>query len=131
MKLSSEDAFELSWWFRELSVELGNYRFANWKKLRKTERQALEDAEWSLLNSSSDMTTVAVGLVLDESEASFQKLKASTTRAKKAVKTLKTVRRVINVATAAVGLAAAVLSKDLGAIGKNAKALYGAATAKA
>jgi hypothetical protein len=131
MKISSEGAFELSRWFRELSVELGNYRYEHWKTLKKSERQALEDAEWSLLNASSDMTTVAVGLVLDESEASFDRLKASTERAKAAVKTLKVVRKVVNVATAAVGLAAAVLSRDPGAIGKNAKSLFEAATADA
>lgn len=131
MKVSSADAFELSKWFRELSVTLGNYRYENWAKLRKSERDAIESAEWSLLNSASDMTTIAVGLVLDESEASFEKLRAATRKAKGAVKTLKTVRKVVDMATAAVGLAAAVLAKDVGAIGKNAKSLFEAATVDA
>ena len=39
------------------------------------------------------------------------------------------VKTVINVAAATVGLAAAVLSRDPGAIAKNAKGLYDAATA--
>lgn len=129
MKVTAEQAFELSKSFRELSVDLGDYRYRNWKKLKKQERQDLEDAEWSLLNSASDMTTKAVGLVLDEAEASFESLARATGRAKKAVKTLKAVGKVINVASAAVGLAAAVLSRDVGAVGKNAKALFDAATA--
>ena len=131
MRVSSTEAFELSRLFRELSVVLGNYRYEHWSKLKKREREAIESAEWSLLNSASDMTTMAVGLVLDESEASFDKLKAATGKARGAIRTLKTARKVVDVATAAVGLAAAVLARDIGAIGKNVKSVYDAATADA
>lgn len=129
MKLTADDAFELSKWFRDLSTELGDYRYDNWKKLTPKQRQDLENVEWSLLNHSSDMLTAAVGLVLDEADASVDQLRKATARARKAVKTLTTVRRIVDVATAAVGLSAAVLSKDLGAIGKNAKSLFEVATA--
>ena len=128
MKLTSEEAFELSRRFRELSVELGNFRFSKWKELSPAQRRTIEDAEWSLLNASSDMITSAVGIVLDETETSFQKLQGSTNKAKRAIQTLKTVRKVINIATAAVGLAAAIISRDPGAIAKNAKGLFSAAT---
>jgi hypothetical protein len=128
MKLTANDAFELSKRFRDLSTELGDFRYENWKKLTPKQRQDLENREWSLLNHSSDLLTAAVGLVLDEAEASFEELRKSTDKARKAVRTLKTVRKIINVATAAVGLSAAVLSKDLGAIGKNAKNLFEAAS---
>lgn len=128
MKLTSEEAFELSRRFRELSVELGNFRFSNWKELTQAQRRTMEDAEWSLLNASSDMITTAVGIVLDETEISLQALQESTNKAKRAIKTLKTVRKVIKVATVAVGLAAAIVSKDPGAIAKNAKALIDVVT---
>jgi len=128
MKLTSEEAFELSRRFRELSVELGNFRFSNWKELSAAQRRTMEDWEWSLLNASSDMITTAVGIVLDETEISFQALQESTNKAKRAIRTLKTVRKVIKVATVAVGLAAAIISKDPGAIAKNAKALIDVAT---
>ena len=128
MKLTSEEAFELSRQFRELSVELGNVRFSKWKELSPAQRRTIEDSEWSLLNASSDMITSAVGIVLDETETSFRTLQGSTNKAKRALQTLKTVRKVINVATAAVGLAAAIISKDPGAIAKNAKGLFDAAT---
>jgi hypothetical protein len=128
MKLTSEEAFELSRRFRELSVELGNFRFSNWKELSAAQRRTIEDWEWSLLNASSDMITTAVGIVLDETELSFQALQESTNKAKRAIRTLKTVRKVIKVATVAVGLAAAIVAKDPGAIAKNAKALIDVAT---
>ncbi len=124
------DAFALFQWFRDLFIELGNYRAKAWNNLSESQRQALEDAGWKLLNGANELTTAAVGLTLDESETSFDKLKESSERATEAVKTLKTVAKVVTVATAAVGLTAAILSKDSGAIGKNAKALYDAATSE-
>lgn len=129
MALTSAEAFALSQWFLNLSTELRNYRTKEWDNLDGEQRQRLKDAAEELLNASSELSTAAVGLILDESETSFNTLKKSSERAKEAIKTLQTVGKVINVATAAVGLAAAILSKDPGAIGKHAKSLYDAATA--
>jgi hypothetical protein len=127
MALTAEDAFELSKQFRDLAINLGNYRFANWNTLTPTQRRDVEDEEWSLLNSSSDMTTKAVGLALEESEVNVQGIKSSVSKAKRAIKKLEKVGEVIRVATAAVGLAAAVVAKDPGAIAKNAKLVLEAA----
>jgi len=129
--LTSDDAFALSKSFRDLSVALGDFRFAHWNTLSESDRTTLEDEEWSLLNSASDMITKSVGLTLDESQAGVARLKSATASAQKAVKTLNDVRKVITVATASVGLAAAIVSKDPGAIAKNAKAVFDAATASA
>ncbi len=129
MTLTSAEARTLSKWFLDLSAELRNYRTTKWNNLDGEQRQRLKDAAEELLNASSELSTAAVGLTLDESEISFDALKESSERAKEAIKTLQTVGKVINVATAAVGLAAAIASKDVGAIGKNAKSLHNAATA--
>jgi hypothetical protein len=126
MSLSAEDAFELSKQFRDLSINLGNYRFANWNTLTPTQRRDIEDEEWSLLNASSDMTTKAVGLALEESEINIQNIKSSVGKAKRAIKKLEKVSEVLQVATAAVGLAAAIVAKDPGAIAKNAKLVLNA-----
>src|SRR6266850_1473999 len=129
MSLSSADAFKLSKAFHDLSVSIGEYRFANWNTLSDDNRRTLEDEEWSLLNASSDMITKAVGLTLDASDPTGQNVQGATVAAQKAVKTLKEVGKVISVA-AAVGLAAAIVSKDPGAIAKNSKAVFDAATAR-
>ena len=128
MKLSSQEAFQLSKSLRDLSVSLGNYRFGKWSQLKDKERKAIEDAEWSLLNASSDIRTVAVGLVLDETQISYDKLQQTTSEAKKIVDRLVEIRKVITIATAAVSLAGAVVSRDPGAIINTAKGLYDAAT---
>ena len=129
--LTSDDAFALSKSFRDLSVAIGDYRFSHWNTLSAADRTTLENEEWSLLNAASDMITKVVGLTLDESQAGVARLKGATASAQKAVKTLNDVRKVITVATASVGLAAAIVSKDPGAIAKNAKAVFDAATASA
>ena len=129
--LTSDDAFALSKSFRDLSVAIGDYRFSHWNTLSAADRTTLENEEWSLLNAASDMITKAVGLTLDESQAGAARLNSAAASAQKAVKTLNDVRKVITVATASVGLAAAIMSKDPGAIAKNAKAVFDAATATA
>ena len=129
MPLTAADALSLSKSFRDLSVAIGDFRFAHWDALGEANRTLLEDEEWSILNASSDMVTKAVGLALDESDPAAQKVQGATASALKAVKTLKDISKVIGVATATVGLAAAVISKDPGAIARNAKAVFDAATA--
>jgi hypothetical protein len=126
MPLTAEDAFALSKQFRDLSINLGNYRFANWHTLTPTQRHEIEDEEWSLFNASSDMTTKAVGLALEESEINVQHITRSVGKAKRAIKKLEKVSGVIKVATATVGLAAAIVAKDPGAIAKNAKLVLSA-----
>lgn len=126
--LTSDDALALSKSYRDLSVAIGDFRFKNWNTLSEGDRKALEEKEWALLNASSDMVTKAVGLTLDESAAAAKKVQGAAATAEKAVKTLKEVRKVITIAAAAVGLAAAITSKDPGAIAKNSKAVLDAAT---
>lgn len=127
--LTSDDALALSKSFRDLSAAVTDYRLRNSSTLSEADRKALEEKEWNLLNASSDMVTKAVGLILDESEASAKKVQGAAAAAEKAVKTLKEVRKVITIASAAVGLAAAIASKDPGAVAKNAKAVLDAAVA--
>jgi len=129
MPLTSADAFKLSKVFHDLSVAIGEFRFANWDALSAPNRATLEDEEWSLLNASSDMVTKAVGLALDESDPAAQNVQKAAAAAQKAVKTLKEVGKVINIAAATVGLAAAIGSKDPGAIARNTKTVFDAVTA--
>ena len=123
-KLTAQEAFLLAKSFRDLSVSLGDYRFENWSQLTDKQKKTIEDAEWSLLNASADIRTVAVGLVLDETQLSYEKLQQTTSDAKKAVGLLENIRKVIGVAAAAVSLAGAIISQDLGAIVNTAKGLY-------
>ena len=124
MGLSSDEAFELSRLLRNLSVSIGDYRIGKFKALSDEKRKELEDAEYTLINLSSEMTTTAVGLVLDETQWSFDKLKELTESANETLKKMDAVRTVIEVAAEAVSLATAIHTKNVRAIGEHAKALY-------
>ena len=128
MRLNSTQARELATGFRKLSVALGDFRFGNWSTLTPTQRRDLEDVEWSLLNSSSDMVTRAVGLALDETQVSLARLKSSTTKARTAVKRINKAKAILAIADLALGLAGAIASGNVPAIASSANDLYSAAT---
>lgn len=125
--MTAPEARELARSFRDLSVKLGNYRFDHWDRLSEAERKELEDSEWSLLNTSSNLITAACELTLDDAEASAGRVKQAALEANQAVQTLDNVRKVITVAAAAAGLAAAICAKDLSAVKTSCKSLFKAA----
>jgi hypothetical protein len=128
MAINSDQAFDLTRRLRSTSIELGNYRFEHWHELTKKQREKLETLEWNLGLNAMRVQTAAVGLALDEADTSLTQIRNATAKAKRAIKTLDTVRKVVAVATALVGLAAAIASKDPAAIAKNAKKVFDLAT---
>lgn len=124
MAITKEQARELAALFRNLSIQLGDFRFDNWGTLTPAYRQTIQDAEWTLLNASSDMTTKAVGIALDNMQADLKVIIDATTKAKKTIGSIKKVKAVIEVAAAAVALAGAIASQNPGAIASAAANLY-------
>jgi len=125
-KLTSDDAFDLSRRYHELAMAVADHRFDNRKSLKAKELKALEDLQWSLMNASSDLGTMAVGLLLDESQTSLAQLRQATDQARKSIRKLDSAQKVLTIAGATLGLAMAVMSKDAGAIAKNAKTVFDA-----
>ena len=123
MKLTSDQAYELSEQFTLFSEAIENYRYENWDDLSEEERTELERIEWSLMNASSEMVTTAIDLNLDETELSFQQLCDTTQNAQDAIKKINTVRKVITIAATAVSLAGAILVNDYKAVFKDAQKL--------
>ncbi len=128
MAISSDQAFDLARRLRSASVALGDYRFEQWEDLTKKRRERIEGLEWDLMLEAMKVTTAAVGLALDEADTSLTQVREATAKAKAAIKTLDDVRKVVAVATALVGLAAAVAAKDPGAVAKNVKKVFDVAT---
>jgi hypothetical protein len=116
MTLNADQARELACVFRQISVALGDFRFQHWAGLSKEDRDTLENAEWTLLNYSSDFITQAVGLVLDDTQASLARLQQATAAAQQTVATIQDIKKVITLAALAIKLAAALASTDPGAI---------------
>jgi len=124
MKLTANQARDLAQVFREISVALGEYRFANWDSLTKTQRDIIEDTEWTLLNYSSDFVTHAVGLTLDDATASLKNIQEATKKAKQAVETITTIKKIVVIAGAVVKLGAAIATENPSAIASATEDLF-------
>jgi hypothetical protein len=117
-KLGSAHARELAEHFYRVSKALGDYRFANWERLGKSERLSIEAMEWSLLNASSDFTALAVDVSLDDARPVMKRVADATKTMKAAIKRADRVDKVLAIATAAVKLTGAILSGSPSAIAR-------------
>ncbi|MFA5924576.1 MAG: hypothetical protein WC856_25360 [Methylococcaceae bacterium] len=127
-KVSADQARDLARSFREVSVQLGDYRFKNWNFLTPKQRQELEDSEWTLLNYSSDLITLAVGITLDDAKASLDRIQEATTQAKEAIETIKNIKKAIIIAGAVIKLGAAIVTKNPEMIGSAVEDIFSALT---
>jgi hypothetical protein len=125
-ELTSDQAFILAQQFHDLSVVIGNYRFDNWDGLSPDERKTLEDLQFDVLNDSSKFNGMSISLELEDLQGTLDDLGKATDSMQQAIKNLKNIGKVINIATAAVTLGAAIVSMNPSAIGS---ALSGAAKA--
>jgi len=116
MPISKDEARELAKTFRDLSNQLGDFRFKNWSNLSAAQRQKIEDTEWTLLNYSSDFITTAVGIALDDLEADLKAIFDAMGKAKKVIATIDTVKDVLKVTACVIALGGAITSKRPSAI---------------
>ena len=127
MPISKEQARELAKTFRDLSNQLGDFRFTNWGTLSPAQRQRIEDAEWTLLNYSSDFVTTAVGIALNDMLADLQALSDATTKAKEVIATIETVKDILKVTATLIALGGAIASQNPSAIASAAGDLFSTA----
>lgn len=116
MPLSRDQARELARWFRDLSVELGTFRFDHWGELSPAQRHNIESAEWTLLNYSSDFITSAVGLALNDVASDLAAIRKATASAKKVIAKISNVKTVLTLVAEAIALGGAIAAKSPGAI---------------
>jgi len=115
-QLTSDQAFALAQQFHDLAVAIGNFRFANFDDLSSAQRKRLEDLQFDVLNDSTKFNAISIDLSLNELQSTLADINASTDRMKDAITNLKNIGKVINIATAAVTLGAAIVSMNPGAI---------------
>jgi len=116
MPISKDQARELAKTFRDVSNQLGDFRFRNWGNLSTAQRQRIEDAEWTLLNYSSDLITTAVGIALNDMQADLKAISDATTKARRVIATIDTIKDVLKVTAALIVLGGAIASQNPSAI---------------
>ncbi len=126
-KITSADAFALGKSFLDAHDVVHAYYLDNWKRLKKADRERLQSVAVTLYQNASDVITHGVGIVIDDLQASVAGLTSVTRKVERALKNINTVKKVIEVATALVGLAAAIPTGNIGTIVEAGKKLIAAA----
>jgi hypothetical protein len=121
--ITKDQAREIAEAFLNTSHALGQFRFANWAKLTKGQRRTIEDAEWDLLNYSSNFTTSAVGIALADLQADLAAIRDATAKSRKVIETLGKLRAVLDVAAGLIVLGGAIASENPAAIASAARDL--------
>ena len=104
-------------------AQLGLRAFMGFDTSDSPDYVALNDFAMTLVLKSTEMTTSAVGLAIDEMADDSAELRQVTAEAKDSLGQLQDIRSVINLATAVVGLATAIASKNPGGAFNAAKDL--------
>jgi hypothetical protein len=110
--VTSEQAAELAKNFLGLAQSIGNYRFANWKKLSRAENQELSDKQWSILNAGEDMLALSTSLLINEANDTIKQIKTITSDIDKTIVSIKKVQKVIDIGAAVIQLAAVIIGKQ-------------------
>ena len=77
---------------------------------------AIKDVPEHRLGTKKQMYSVAVGLVINDAQASVEKIKQVNQGVKVAVQTITTIDKVIAIAAGVIKIGASVRSKDIGGI---------------
>ncbi|TLU88391.1 MAG: hypothetical protein FDX30_02890 [Chlorobium sp.] len=114
--MSDENPSDLGKIFRDLSTLIGDFRISNWGDLTEEDRQTLEDAEWTLLNYSSDFIRNDVENTLNSMNVDLEAISKATSDAKEAVKAITSVKNVLTLTANIIALGGAITSGNVGAI---------------
>lgn len=101
-QISAQDVFELSQAFHDLSVALGNFRYANWNELTPEQRSDLEAKQWTLFNTSSDLNAKSVVLKVELIEAQLQVLRSCVAGMKASAEKISDIKHAIGIAAKAI-----------------------------
>lgn len=108
MKLNDQDAQVLATTFRDAGKSVGDFLYAGWNDLLPADRNNLGQMFVTLKNSASYLTTRAIGIDIDEHQASLADLSGAVREAEGAFQDIADANKAIVVTTALIALAAAI-----------------------
>jgi hypothetical protein len=120
--IDASDAFNLGKSLLDAHDDIHNYYMSNWETLLQPDRDRLQSLAITLYQNASDVITHGVGVVLDDLSVSVNGLISVTNKVEKAVQGINDVKKIIDIATALIGFAAAIPTGELSTIvssGKN------------
>ncbi|MBU1643161.1 hypothetical protein KKE54_07340 [bacterium] len=124
-RLSTQDVFNLSKSFHDLSSALGEFRYSNWDSLTPAQRNDLESKQWTLFNTSSDLNAKSVVLKVKLLDDEIQKIKNCISDMQATAKKITDVKHAVAIAAKAVAFGGTIY---LAASTGNAAVMIAAAT---
>ena len=117
-ELSANDVFEFSKAFHNLSSVLGHYRYDHWDELTPSQRNELENKQWTLFNISSDLNAESVLLKVKLMEQDLQTLESATNAMQAVAQKIQNIKHGIRIATKAIAFGGAIyLGASTGNVG--------------
>jgi len=107
-KLSADDIFKLSRAFHTIATLLGQYRYDHWDEFTKSQRSDLENKQWTLLNTASDLNAQSVLIKTKFIEKHLETLKSARTAMLSTAKKIKDIKHAIRIAAKAVAFGGSI-----------------------
>lgn len=109
-QISSDEAYKIAEEFRNLAGSVNVYRIKEGPELTPEQRDQIEKMENSLRNQASEFIASGITAALDKVEETVEDIIKTTNDMTAAVDKLRTVAKVITVASCAIALSGALLS---------------------
>jgi len=107
-ELTADDIFELSRAFHNMATVVGQYRYDHWDEFTKSQRSDLENKQWTLFNTASDLNAETVLIKIKFIEKDLQVLKSATTAMLSTAKKIKNIKHAIRIAAKAVAFGGSI-----------------------
>lgn len=113
--LTAEDAEKIADGLLQFEGSLQQYVAEN-PDLSNDEKMKMEKLQEDVHLRAEQIYTAAVGLIIDDAQASLEKIQQTTQAAKDAIRNLQIVQEVIDIAAGVIKIGASVASGDIGDI---------------
>lgn len=128
--ITSAQAKELAKYYLSMAQDINAYRIEKWDFQTPEQRHILSDLHWKITNYVDDFIALSTTLILEDIQGDLHKIQTITEEITSTIHKIEMVQKVINISTAVVALAVAIISKNLPGIGKGIASLAKAVTAK-
>ena len=117
--LTSEQVTSIAKLLNRIANSVEGYRDQNYSQMSSAQRSDIENLRDQILEQSNKLYTESTILVMDDVQNSLAIIEKVTSEIQETYKNLQNIQKAIDIASSVLNLGAAILSKNLPAIGKS------------
>jgi nitrogen regulatory protein PII-like uncharacterized protein len=115
-KLNSQQLIEVAKQLKVIARSINNFQIDNWDNLSTEEFNRLNKTERDILLTIQDLIAQSVVVLAENSEELIGKIKDATQKIETTLKQIKNINKAIEIATASVFIASAIISQNPSAV---------------